>query len=344
MPFISNQNWSDLLDLFKQCIDTTKPVDGTFIKEKLDSLPADCANKMYAQMCLCKGIDETNPTNLASCKNEVPHLGLAIQNLANTAFDLLDPIKKKSISSQWYSYLNGESLEGVKIWDAHTIFLINTFITHETHGIPNISKKARPQNDRVLAHIMADEFGQGSELQVAQSQEILKFLCEFLEDRSSASCPYGITPEVLQELKNALIFSFGKLSQFVGSEYIQKAHDVLLPVHQWVKDNKPIYKRNDLVQMAPKFSPLFESSAVNTWEKGALLTPQSPIIGSTGSVQKKGFLLEEMKKMLSLPPAAKEIDTILDNVLSKVTQSWLDAYDYDSHTALNMLLSKIPIT
>ena len=72
---------------------------------------------------------------------------------------------------------------------------------------PNILTSPHLISDRLLAHILAGEFGTGSELEGGRDEISLNYLRNFFLARRSTSLPYGIQPEVMEDLSNASDYS-----------------------------------------------------------------------------------------------------------------------------------------
>lgn len=134
---------------------------------------------------------------------------------------------------------------------------------------------------------------------------------------------------------------------FVGKEYICEAHRVLMPVHEWLKKNKPMHLRNDAIP-EPQFLKHYSFSKSDTmnWKKGAQINPEAPLNNGMAAInasQRRNLLLDEIQDILSQPVDAKHLGDLFTRILPRIEESWLDGYDYDSHSALNLLISKLPI-
>ena len=130
----------------------------------------------------------------------------------------------------------------------------------------------------------------------------------------------------------------------VGQDYVLKAHELLLPVHQWVKANKSSILRNDALPEVQQLQ--YQSPGLVDWKEGGDFSPGKPLSSSGGAekcLQKKGPLIEIIKPYQSKTLEAADIEGTLNNLLPIAKQAWLDKFDQDSHIGLNQLIAMLPI-
>ena len=159
--------------------------------------------------------------------------------------------------------------------------------------------------------------------------------------------------KLVQKYLAALSLSIDKLfeDKIVGSEYVQKSYELLTPVHQWVKDNKPHHLKDSITPELKdiSFFPVADSDEVEEWKQGALMKPSDPLESgktrTTGQIfsQNQGSIIDKMQSLRSKMADPKEITNILNEIIPLAEHAWLDKDDYGVHTALNMLISAFPL-
>lgn len=130
----------------------------------------------------------------------------------------------------------------------------------------------------------------------------------------------------------------------VGEEYVLKAHELLRPVHQWVKANESSTLKNDTIPDVQQLE--YQPPGVVKWAAGWGMGDDEPlnsIKGGEGCLQRKEGFTDELKKIQSKTLEAVDINPVLDTFLPMAKQMWLDHFDQESHIGLTQLISMFPI-